>query len=367
MSKHEPSLTIVQDYLCARAGSERVAIAMAGCFPGARFLTALYAADRTYEEARSIPIETLPINRFAPFRRNHRLAFPLLAPSFARVRLPKGVVICSSTGWSHGVNASGRKIAYWHSPAKWLYSSGTYGAAGSRVASVALGALRSRLERWDRDAVRTIDRHLCNSTAVRDRLRKIYDIEAEVVFPPGSQRRRQQPERPDRAPDPGFILCVSRLLPYKNVGAVLDAMSLLPDLQLVVVGRGPLESDLKQKAPANVTFLRDLKESQLWWLYDNCKMLVHASYEDFGLTPVEAASSGRPSVVIREGGFLDTVVHGSTGLFFDTLAPVCIADAISRCVGFEWDPREIRAHAEIFSFDSFCRRLRTIVGEEAAA
>jgi glycosyltransferase involved in cell wall biosynthesis len=133
------------------------------------------------------------------------------------------------------------------------------------------------------------------------------------------------------------------------------------------VGRGPLEAELKRAAPTNVTFLRDLTESQLWWLYDNCTMLVHASYEDFGLTPIEAASSGRPSVVLRAGGFLDTVLSGTTGLFFDTLGPEVMADAIRRCAGTAWDPMRIRAHAEIFSFGSFCRRLRAIVDEEAAA
>ncbi len=42
-----------------------------------------------------------------------------------------------------------------------------------------------------------------------------------------------------------------------------------------------------------------------------------ASYEDFGLTPVEAMMFGKPSVVLRYGGFLETVIDGETGVFFD--------------------------------------------------
>ena len=46
---------------------------------------------------------------------------------------------------------------------------------------------------------------------------------------------------------------------------------------------------------------------------------VAASHEDFGLTPLEAASFGKPAAVLRWGGFLDTVVEGVSGIFFETM------------------------------------------------
>ena len=55
--------------------------------------------------------------------------------------------------------------------------------------------------------------------------------------------------------------------------------------------------------------------AQLRRLYQNCRALVTASYEDFGLTPFEANAFGRPAVVLRAGGFLDTFVEGVTGVF----------------------------------------------------
>ena len=57
------------------------------------------------------------------------------------------------------------------------------------------------------------------------------------------------------------------------------------------------------------------------------RALIAASYEDFGLTPIEAAVSGKPSIVLRWGGFLDTVVEDSTGVFFDRPEPAAIAAA----------------------------------------
>jgi glycosyltransferase involved in cell wall biosynthesis len=361
----QPTPTIVQDYLCARAGSERVAIAMARCFPGARFIAGLYSPEDTYDEARQLRIEVLTINRIPVLRRNHRLAFPLLAPAFGRLRSTSDVTLCSSTGWSHGVRAEGRKVVYWHSPAKWLYSRETYRGAGSFVARLALRIGRRSLEDWDRRAVASVDRHLCNSHAVRDRLRAVYGIDAEIVYPPAS-RTPSRPRKPRRAPLTGFILCVCRLLPYKNVDAIVYAMTLLPDAHLVVAGSGPMERALKRTAPSNVTFLRDLSESELSWLYENCALLVQASFEDFGLTPVEAASAGRPSVVLGQGGFLDTVVPKTTGVFFDMPTPASIAAAIRAALALDWDAGVIKEHAKRFSFDAFRESLLNVVREESA-
>ena len=58
------------------------------------------------------------------------------------------------------------------------------------------------------------------------------------------------------------------------------------------------------------------------------RALVAASFEDFGLTPVEAAAFGTPTVALRYGGYLDTVIEGTTGVFFDTPTASSIADAV---------------------------------------
>jgi glycosyltransferase involved in cell wall biosynthesis len=92
---------------------------------------------------------------------------------------------------------------------------------------------------------------------------------------------------------------------------------------------------------------------------------VAASFEDYGLTPLEAASFGRPAVVLRAGGFLDTVEEGSTGLFFDRPDAAAVGGAVRACALREWNPRTLRAHAERFSEQRFAERLREVVAEEA--
>ena len=85
-----------------------------------------------------------------------------------------------------------------------------------------------------------------------------------------------------------------------------------------------------------MTFLGRVDDDELRWLYGACIGLVAASYEDFGLTPVEAAAFGRPTAALRWGGFLDTIVEGETGVFFDEPEPAAIAAAVDDLVRTAW-------------------------------
>jgi glycosyltransferase involved in cell wall biosynthesis len=93
--------------------------------------------------------------------------------------------------------------------------------------------------------------------------------------------------------------------------------------------------------------------------------VVSASYEDYGLTPLEAAAFAKPVAVLRWGGFLDTVLEGRTGLFFDRPEAECIAAGLQRLLRQDWDPVAIRAHAGRFSEDLFMARLREVVARVA--
>jgi glycosyltransferase involved in cell wall biosynthesis len=166
---------------------------------------------------------------------------------------------------------------------------------------------------------------------------------------------------------PGFVLCVSRLLPYKNVEAVTAAFRQLGDHRLVVVGSGPLAEQVLATAPANVTVLGTVSDAGLRWLYRSSIGLVAASYEDFGLTPVEAALFGKPTAALRWGGFLDTIVDGTTGVFFDEPEPELIARAVTRLTGSAWSAEALRAHAEQFSSERFVRRITEVVADERRA
>jgi glycosyltransferase involved in cell wall biosynthesis len=360
------SLSLVHDYLTQQGGAERVVLALAEAFPAAPIHTSLYDPDGTFPEFSRYDIRTLPLDRLGILRSHHRLALPLLAPAFSRLRVDAEVVICSSSGWAHGAHASGRKIVYCHTPARWLYQADRYLAGSPRWAAATLSVLTPPLRRWDRRAAASADRYLVNSRAVRARVADLYGIDADVVPPPVDMTAGGDAE-PVAGIDPGFVLCVSRLLPYKNVEAVTEAFRLLPDRRLVVVGTGPLAQQIAASAPANVTVLGRVDDAGLRWLYRSSIGLVAASYEDFGLTPVEAAGFGRPTAALRWGGFLDTIVEGSTGLFFDEPEPQLIAKAVDRLAATSWQADTLTGHAGQFSTARFVERINAAVDEERRA
>jgi glycosyltransferase involved in cell wall biosynthesis len=282
------------------------------------------------------------------------------------MRVDADVVLCSSSGWAHGVRTDGAKVVYCHAPARWLYQRDAYLAQSGRGAAAALGVLAPALRRWDRRAAATADRYLVNSTRTQGLVREAYGIDAEVLFPPHGVDPHG-PQRPVDGVEPGSLLCVSRLLAYKNVDAVLGAVAARPTDHLVVVGAGPDRDRLRSLAPPNVTFLEGIDDDQLRWLYATSRALVAASYEDFGLTPIEAAAFGTPSIVLRFGGYLDTVVDGETGLQFAEPDPRAIRNAVDRLDLEPLDPAVIRRHAARFAPERFHEALRLVVEDARAA
>jgi glycosyltransferase involved in cell wall biosynthesis len=363
------SLAIVHDHLVQRGGAERFVLSLAQGFKGVPIQTSLYSPRLTYPEFANVDVRTMPINRLAFFRARHRLVLPLLAPSFSSLSIDADVTLCSSSGWSHGVRARGMKIVYCHSPARWLYSADEHLESASRAIKLGAGVLRVPLHRWDQRAMATADLIIANSNAVRLRVWDAYGRDAEVLFPP-CMVDINGARSPVAGIAPGFFFCVSRLLAYKNVGAIVRAFSSLPDKMLVVVGRGPEYQNLVTEAGKNVLFLESVDDPTLRWLYSQCSCLLSASYEDFGLTPIEAAAYGKPAIVLRRGGFLDTVVENVSGLFFDHPQADNIAEAVGRFESIAWDPQSLVAHAQSFSeaeFHSRLRRLISSVSPEALA
>lgn len=351
-------VALAHDYLTQRGGAERVVLSLTRAFPAAPLYTSLYDESGTFAEFAGLDVRPLAINAFAPLRRRHRLALPLLPATFSSLRIPADVLICSSSGWAHASRTDGRKVVYCHAPARWLYQGGRYLSNGRPSSRIGLAVLGRPLRRWDRNAAVSAHRYIANSSWTAQEVERIYGVESEVVHPPltldavGEQRPLPV--------EPGYVLCVSRLRPYKNLEAVVAAFGLLPQERLVVVGEGRAAPHLQKLAGRNVLFAGGVTDDELRWLYEHSRCLVGASYEDFGLTPVEAAAFGKPTAALRFGGYVDTVREGETGVFFDRPEPRDIAAAVSTALDAPWSGAHIRHHASSFSEEDFIVRMRRI-------
>jgi glycosyltransferase involved in cell wall biosynthesis len=362
-------IVLAHDYATQRGGAERVALKLAEAFPGAPMFTTLYEPSDTFAEFGEVDIRPGRLNRYDLLRQHHRLALPLLARAVDAQPVTGSVLFASSTGWAHGYQGADHTVVYCHAPARWLYQTDRYlgshrnpgmrGLVRQTAARTAVKGLMSRLREWDLRNARRADLYLANSTVTQRAIAEVYGIEAEVLPPPPALTPGG-PERDVEGVEPGYLLCVARLLPYKNVDAVIEAVNAVPGARLVVVGSGPDRERLQRLAGPGVQLLGSVEDDQLRWLYRNAAALVAASYEDYGLSPLEAGSFGRPSIVLRAGGFLDTVVEGRNGLFFDQPTPAAISSAIRDANQCTWDERVIIDHVDAFSARRFVRRLQAI-------
>lgn len=366
----KPRIAIAHDYLTQRGGAEKVVLALAKAYPDAPIYTTLYDPEGTYPEFRALDVRPSWLNHVSVLRRNHRAALPLLPLVSSSIHIDADVVIGSSSGWAHGFRTRGRKLVYCYSPARWVYEPDRYlGSDASPMLSLGLKVLSPALRRWDRRAAKSVDMYLAISTVTAARIWRAYEIEAPIVAAPHSMAIAPPSEIVDRAPiglpSGRYFLLVSRLLPYKNVREVVHAMAIRPSYQLVIIGTGPQKLELQQEATENVVFLEGLTDLHMRAAYAHADALVAASHEDFGLTPLEAAAHGKPSVVLRWGGFLDTVIEHETGVFFDQPTPSAIAEALDAVIDQPWNVETLHARAQQFSECAFITAIQRFVDDLA--
>ena len=352
-----PTVVIAHDYLTQRGGAERVARELAAALHAERLVTSAYDPKRTFDDFAHIEVQCSLLGKVPFLRSDPRRALPIL-PLVWRLMPPveAEVVVCSSSGWAHAIRTRPgvKKVVYCHNPARWLYQREEFLLDQNRLVRAALTMLTPMLRRWDRKAARSADLYIANSRSVARRIWQAYGIRAEVMHPPvlldpdGGQKEMT-------GLLPGYFVTVARGRGYKNSEAVIDAFRSLPSERLVVVGPEADPTD-----PPNVNRVGEVSEQELRWLYANARALVSVSFEDFGLTPLEANSLGTPALLLRAGGFLDSAEEGVSATFVDIPAPEAIAQAVTS-FPTEWDKAAIMKHASKFSREAFATKMWEVV------
>ena len=207
---------------------------------------------------------------------------------------------------------------------------------------------------------------LANSRYVAERIGRVYGREAEVIPPPIDLSLA-------RLASPGdHYLCAGRLVGYKRTEVLIEACRRL-GRKLRIAGTGPEEARLRRLAGPEVTFLGPLSDDALWQQYAECRALLFAADEDFGMVPLEAQACGRPVVCYGAGGSLETVrgaeiVDGSsrqdpTGVYFPEQTAESAGEGIRQFEAREQQFRSsvIQAWAAAFATPVFLRRLREFI------
>jgi glycosyltransferase involved in cell wall biosynthesis len=349
-------------------GGEKVLLSLARLFPEAPIYTLLHVPGSVDPELEARDIRTSFVQHLPAAARRYRHYLPLFPIAAEHFDL-KGfdLVLSSSHCVAKGVRPSpgALHLCYCHTPMRYVwdryadyFGPGRVGILGRMVVPAVAAGLRA----WDVASAPRVHRFAANSAHVAGRIRRYYGREAEVIPPPvDTDYFTPGPDRPGT-----YDLVVSALAPYKRVELALEAYR-GTGWPLRVVGTGPEEARLRSLAPPEVSFLGRLPDAELREQYRACRAVLMPGVEDFGIVPVEAMACGRPAVVFAEGGGLETVEDGRTGIVFSEPTAPALRDALATLSSARFDRLALRARAEVHRREVFESRIRGFVERALAA
>ena len=214
--------------------------------------------------------------------------------------------------------------------------------------------LAPRLRRWDVRTSAAVTRFVANSNFVRERIQRFYGRDAGVVHPFVEDDFLSAELLEERADE---HVIVSALVPYKRVELAIEAFE-RSGKRLAVIGKGPLYDKLAARRSPNVELLGFVSKARIVERLGRARSLILPGVEDFGITPLEAMALGTPVVAFGEGGVLDSVMEGTTGIFFREPTVEALGRAIGEAEARTWDRAAIRAHAATFSRARFDEQFR---------
>jgi len=210
-----------------------------------------------------------------------------------------------------------------------------------------------------------VDKIVGNSINTQSRIKKYLYRDAEVIYPPVETSKYKFKELGD------FWLSVNRLYPEKRLELPIEAFRQMPEEKLIIVGgfaKGDHASKyaeiIKYDLPKNVELRGEVTEEELIDLYAGCKgYITTAIDEDFGMTPIEAMAAGKPVIAVKEGGYLESVVDGVTGMLVDANVESIIEaiDIITK--NPEVYRKACQERAKIFDKSIFIKRMKEVIGE----
>lgn len=359
-------LALVQERFTEVAGSEQVCEQIAIEWPDAEIHASITRAAGWPAGMTQTPRATWLNHPYGWLRhRTYAPLMPLMPRAFRTMPLRDADVVVAShhafaTQCVFATDAP--VIAYVHSPARWAWDETLRaGEGGGKLGEMVLGVLSATARRGEVAAAPRLTRILANSSAVADRIQHWWGRESAVVHPPvDTEGFTPDPSIP-REP---FFLLAGRLVPYKRPEIAIEAAN-RAGVPLVVAGDGRSMERCRRVAGPQTTFLGRVSHSQLVNLHRRARALLMPGIEDFGIVPVESMATGTPVIAVGEGGAVDTVLPGRTGIHVasgtNEEVTAGLATAIREFDSGAYDPAEIRRWAEGFARTEFRRKMREIV------
>jgi glycosyltransferase involved in cell wall biosynthesis len=314
-------IAVIHDWLVTYAGADKVLEQILACFPDADLFSLvdfLPAGKRGFIQNKQV--HTSFIQHLPLALKWFRKCFPLLPLAVEQFDLSSyDLIISSSHSVAKGIITGPDQlhVCYCHAPMRyaWDLQHAYLQESGLQKGLLGLAAkgMLHKARIWDLRTANGVDEFIANSQFIARRIRKVYRRESTVIYPPVDINSFEMTREKD-----DFYLTVSRLVPYKKVGLIVEAFNRMPDKKLVVIGHGSNFKDIKSIAHGNVTMMGFQPFEVMLQHMQRARAFVFAAEEDFGISIVEAQACGTPVIAYGKGGALEIVQDASAAEQADT-------------------------------------------------
>ena len=338
-------VALVYDRLNKWGGAERILLTLHKLFPQAPLYTSVYDRKKA-PWADVFDVKTSFLQNF-PLATHHELyavLMPLAFESFNFDEFDLAISVTSEAAKGIITKPQTKHICYCLTPTRYLWS-GYDEYFRNPLLKIISKPVVLCLKFWDKIAASRPDTFIAISKEVQRRINKYYDKKSTVIYPSVEVQNY-------KGTGGNYFLIVSRLVSYKKIDLAIEAFNELK-LPLKIIGTGTEMNRLKAMAGPTIEFLNYLTDKELVEYYSGCRALIFPGFEDFGLTILEAQSFGKPVIAFRNGGALETVIEGKTGLFFNKQNVESLVKAIKQFDNFKIDPKVCVEQARKFGFEHF--------------
>ena len=355
-------IAIVHDWLVTDAGAEKVLRAMIDIYPHADIFSLV---DFLNDEDRKVVLngkhaKTSFIQKL-PFAKKHfRNYLPLFPKAIESFDLKNYDLIISSS-WAVAKGVKRHKgqvhISYCYTPIRYawdLYDEYTSQLKQPKkfVVQMTLKYIRN----WDIKTLERVDYFIADSKFVQDRIKKTYNRDSLVIYPPVDVENYTLCEEKEE-----FYLSASRLVPYKKTKLIVEAFNKMPHRKLVVIGDGEDFENIKAIAKNNTTLLGYQEKKILIDYMQRAKAFVYAAVEDFGIIPIEALACGTPVIALNNGATAETIAHKINGIHFKNQNAEDIIYTINEFESLKFNLKEISEKAQTYSIHRFKKEIEDFV------
>lgn len=366
-------VALVHDWLVNYGGAEDVVSAILEIYPDADIYTLVHDKKKMkgrFEKNKiftsrlqKIPFATRLYTKFLKFMPAAFEAFDFSAYD---------LVICSSSSCAKGVITppSTAQVAYIHTPMRYAWDLFfDYQKRSGALTRFFMDRWMPQIRLWDYVSAQRIDALFANSKYIARRIKKFWNRDALVIYPPvnvGYFNPTNDAARED------FYVFFSRLVPYKRADIAIDACAALGK-KLVVIGGGSEAKKLQElaKGKSGISFTGRISDEKVREYLQKCKALIFCAEEDFGIIPVQAQACGTPVIAFGKGGATESVLDKKTGVFFSEQTAASCAEAIKEFEKLEaagnFDAKKIVAHAKTFSRERFIKEFKAACQDALSA